>query len=98
MSIIEGGGIFKCSRHEFETESIDDWNDHCSDGDHFEEGNTVCTNCGERIEFSGLPYHPFKADGSKGIALQCDDCADAIRGNAKITVSKNKSKYREEKE
>ena len=84
--LLEGSGIFQCFRHEFETRSIAEWNTHCSDGDHFEEGNTCCISCGERIEFSGLPFVPFKPDGSKGIQLQCDECSSAIKGKGvKIT-------------
>lgn len=83
--LLEGSGVFQCFRHDFETKSIAEWNEHCDDGDHFEEGNTVCIGCGERIEFTGLPYVPFKPDGSKGIMLQCDDCSQATRKAANIT-------------
>jgi hypothetical protein len=90
-SAIEGGGVLICFRHDYETRSIQEWNKHCDDGDHFEEGNTLCNVCGERIEFTGLPYHPFDANGSKNISLRCDDCDSKRRGSVKITKQGGKA-------
>jgi hypothetical protein len=89
--IIDGGGKLICPRHDFETTDVKKWNEHCSDGDHFEEGNTVCIVCGERIEFSGLPFHPFDAVGSKNVRLKCDECDAKTRGTVKITKQGGKA-------
>lgn len=86
MSVIEGGG-FRCDVHEFTTNSIDEWNSHCfGNPEHTESGTTACTNCGTKLEFTGLPFHKLKADGSKGIALKCPDCEQQSQGQVKRTV------------
>ena len=83
MSIIEGGA-FICGRHDFETSSITEWNDHMDDGDHFEDGSTACIKCGELIEFNDLPYQPFDKTGSKNIQLRCPECEEKMTGKARI--------------
>lgn len=85
--LIEGSGVLECFRHDFKTKSINEWNDHCDDGDHFEMGSTACISCGEQIQFEGLPYVRFKPDGSKGIQLQCEDCSSAIK-SSKVKMKK----------
>ena len=82
MSLLEGGAL-RCSRHEFETKSVSEWNEHCSDGEHFENGSTACITCGEIVEYEALPFHPF-VNGSKNIVLQCDDCSKKTKGSAKV--------------
>lgn len=83
MSIIEGGA-FICGRHNFETSSIAEWNDHMDDGNHFEEGSTVCIKCGDPIKYNDLPYHPFDKAGSKNIQLRCNECEEKMIGKATI--------------
>ena len=83
---MEGGGQFICRKHDFSTTSIDDWNDHCDgNADHVESGSTVCISCGARIQFTDLPYQRIKPDGSKGIALKCEDCETSTVGSVKTT-------------
>lgn len=86
MFILEGGGEFKCRTHDFTTTDIEAWNDHC-DGDpiHNEHGETACVLCGEKLYFKDLPYHRIGPDGSKNIALKCDDCHEKSHGNVKIS-------------
>lgn len=78
--LIEGSGNFKC-HHDFETNDVNLWNDHCSDpaNNHTESGISACSNCGETIVFDNIPFHPIKADGSKGISLRCGDCEESYR-------------------
>ena len=82
MAMIEGGA-FKCSRHNFETESIEAWNDHCDDGDHFEAGSVQCSKCRTVFQFDGLPFHRLDAGGSKNISLMCEDCESKTKGSVK---------------
>lgn len=76
MSSIVGDGTLKCFLHDFETTDINEWNDHCINEGHTEEGSTCCIGCGVRIEFSNLPYHPITPNG-KNIALRCDTCTES---------------------
>ena len=87
MSLIEGGN-FICYRHDFETDTIDEWNAHCDDGDHFEAGTTLCKDCGETVVFTDLPFKKLGPDGSKGLSLHCEDCESKLKGSVKR--SKNK--------
>jgi DNA-directed RNA polymerase subunit RPC12/RpoP len=84
MAFVEGGA-FKCSAHEFETESVAEWNEHCVDNPaHTESGETACTRCGVKIYFTQLPYHPIDLNtGSKNISLRCDDCDSKMMGSVK---------------
>jgi hypothetical protein len=87
MSLVEGGE-FICYKDGFRTANKDEWNEHCSqpegDSTHItEQGSTVCITCGIGIEFTDLPFHPYKADGSKGIALKCEECENKTIGNVK---------------
>ena len=89
------GGDFECYMHDFKTRSIEEWNAHMMDTPgHSEEGTTACTRCGAIIEFSGLPYHPIKDDGSKGIALQCPDCSEKTHGTATITKKSEGTRWK----
>lgn len=82
MAFVEGGA-FKCSVHDFETESVAEWNEHCIDNEaHTESGETRCTRCGIKILFEFLPYHPIDLNtGSKNISLRCDDCQSKMEGS-----------------
>jgi DNA-directed RNA polymerase subunit RPC12/RpoP len=89
MAFVEGGA-FKCSAHDFETESVAEWNQHCRDNPiHTESGETLCTSCGTKIFFEKLPYHPIDINtGSKNISLRCEDCEDKMMGSVKRTSVK----------
>jgi DNA-directed RNA polymerase subunit RPC12/RpoP len=89
MAFVEGGA-FKCSAHDFETESVAEWNEHCKDNPiHNESGETLCTNCKTKILFENLPYHPIDLNtGSKNISLRCNECETKIVGNSKRTSIK----------
>ena len=90
MSIIEGGATFRCGIHGFETQNIDEWNDHCHNNpDHTEEGFTQCISCGTDIQFSGLPFHKLGPDGSKNIQLRCEDCENKMMGNVRRVTKKS---------
>lgn len=83
MSIIEGGA-FDCGIHNFKTESVDEWNKHCTEELHTESGVTHCTSCNEIIEFEDLPYKQFGPDGRKNVQLMCEDCQKATMGSGKV--------------
>ena len=89
MAFVEGGA-FKCSAHDFETESVKEWNEHCiGDPMHTEMGETLCSICGDKVIFEGLPYHPInEATGSKNISLRCDACESKTVGTVKRTTVK----------
>lgn len=85
--LIEGGN-FRCISTGFETGDRKEWNEHAIEcGRHTERGTTSCVGCGEVIQFEDLPFVPFAIDGSKPIALRCDDCEESMRGNVKVTKS-----------
>lgn len=90
MALIEGGA-FKCGSHDVETSNVAEWNKHCLayPDVHYEIGETGCMNCGQKIYFDKLPYHPIdEKTGSKNISLRCEDCESRIVGNAKLTSVK----------
>lgn len=87
MAFIEGGGVFKCGTHEFETTDIEEFNEHCLayPDIHFEVGETGCMNCGKKVYFDNLPYHPIDPNtGSKNISIRCEECETRIMGNVRI--------------
>jgi hypothetical protein len=94
-SFIEGGN-FKCPPTGFETAEREEWNNHClEDCDkHTMHGATTCQGCGDIIQFKGLPFQPFKADGTIGIALRCDECEEKSKGNVQITNKLTKETLR----
>jgi hypothetical protein len=84
MSLLEGGN-FKCPTG-FEAATKQEWNDHNKECDlHTMGGVTRCIECDDVIEFKGLPYQPFKVDGSLGIALKCEECQNKTIGHVKVT-------------
>lgn len=86
MSLVEGGA-FVCNTHNnFTTLDVDEWNKHCSDGTHFEEGTAMCTHCSKWIKFSKLPFHPYDKKGSKNISLTCPDCSTQKFGNVEMEI------------
>jgi len=87
MSMLEGGG-FRCDAHEFRTNEIEEWNTHCyGNPEHTESGSTACTDCGIKVEFTGLPYHKIDPiTGSKNISLKCEECESKTMGTVKRTV------------
>lgn len=92
MSLVEGGE-FHCHKDGFTTESVADWNEHCSREEGgsthiLEYGTTACIICGTGIEFSDLPFHPIKPDGSKGVSLKCEECEVKSLGNVKRKTKK----------
>lgn len=90
MALIEGGA-FRCYIHNFETESIDKWNKHCTTEEgHTETGNTLCITCGQRIHFTDLPFHPLDVRGSKNIQLRCEECDQKTTGKVKRSTQKTK--------
>jgi formylmethanofuran dehydrogenase subunit E len=93
MAFVEGGA-FECSAEDFRTESVREWNEHCSKHDvHVENGETLCVSCGDKIYFEGLPYHPIdERSGSKNISLRCDECNGKFVEQLKITKPLNNNK------
>lgn len=89
MAFVEGGA-FKCSAHGIETESVAEWNEHCTGNPaHTESGETLCIKCGTKIFFEGLPYHPIdERTASKNISLRCDECEGKTVGSSKRTSIK----------
>jgi hypothetical protein len=97
MAFVEGGA-FKCAAHDFETESVKEWNDHC-DGDpmHTEQGETLCVSCGDKVYFEDLPYHRInEKTGSKDISLKCEECDNKSVGKVKRSKSKSRGSKSEE--
>jgi DNA-directed RNA polymerase subunit RPC12/RpoP len=89
MAFVEGGA-FKCSVHDFETESVAEWNKHGEQYPdiHYESGATACTKCGTNIEFDKLPFQPIDVNtGSKNINLRCDDCESKTMGSVSKRTS-----------
>jgi hypothetical protein len=84
MALVEGSGEFTCRTHDFKTRDLQKFNEHCNDGNHTDQGNTVCTVCGKRFEFKDLPYKPQDPlTGFKGIALKCENCESKTQGKLK---------------
>lgn len=67
------GGPLNCSLHDFQTEDINEWNEHCTSTGHTESGETACINCGATIRFENVPYQKVTASG-KNLQLKCQDC------------------------
>ena|SRR6476660_7218149 len=89
MAFIEGGA-FKCGSHDIETSDIAEWNKHCLayPDIHYEIGETGCMNCGKKVYFDRLPYHPIDVKtGSKNISIRCEDCEQRITGGLKWRTS-----------
>ena len=84
MAMIEGGQ-FICYLHNFKTASVKDWNDHGLTKGHTESGTTRCILCNDIVEFTDLPFHPIRQDGSKGISLKCEECDSKTVGSVKRT-------------
>ena len=74
MSLVEGGG-WRCYTHDFDTKSVDKWNKHCDDGEHFEYGTTYCRGCKCIIYLGddGIPFVPY-VNGAKNYPVKCPDC------------------------
>jgi hypothetical protein len=71
------GGNFKCY-HGFDTDSVETWNEHCSDpsNNHTDSGVTQCVNCGCLTEFRDIPFQRITPTG-KNINLRCPDCENS---------------------
>src|ERR1044072_8594768 len=90
MSTAIIGGPLKCSLHEFETEDINEWNDHCEQSGHTETGETACINCGTSIKFENIPYQRITPRG-KNIQLKCEECYNNSEDLNKLLYSGNNS-------
>lgn len=85
MALVEGGS-FKCGKHDFDSNSIEEFNAHCLKypDDHYETGETGCMNCGKKVYFDRLPFHPIDPQtGSKNISLRCEDCEERVMGGVR---------------
>lgn len=91
MAHVEGGA-FICTSCDppVTTESVGEWNKHCSGNPrHYEFGETLCTSCGQKVIFDKLPFHPIdEKTGSKNISLRCEDCDEKMMGQVKRTSIK----------
>ena len=65
----EGSGKLRCNIHEFETLDLNEWHDHCIDTGHTLSGATACSDCGNSVEFTDIPYR-------KTLNLRCNTCFD----------------------
>jgi hypothetical protein len=65
--------VFKCFIHEFETQNLEEFSNHCLETGHVESGQTKCADCGEIIYFDAIPYHPHTPQG-KNYQIRCEDC------------------------
>jgi hypothetical protein len=86
MGSIEGGA-FSCKLHNFTTENVQDWDEHCfGDPDHTLKVQKICINCAEegiRTEFveEAVPYPKKFVEKSHskqfpGIQLPCPKCGE----------------------
>ena len=88
MAFIEGGP-FICYKDGFQTNSVEEWNEHCSQPENgtthiTEEGNTLCNTCFVPLEYSNLPFVKFSKTGSKTISLRCEECTVKTMGTATL--------------
>ena len=67
--------IFKCSTHDYNTDSIVDWRIHLANESHITKGSAPCNQCGEVCEFS----FNGKLKTDKAPAL-CVDCKTSLLG------------------
>lgn len=84
------GGKFTCTVHNFETEDVKAWDDHCfEDPEHTLKVIKQCPNCleetGEKFEFRELAYpYPKKfvekahKKQATGILLKCPQCGEMV--------------------
>ena len=78
MSNIEGG-LFICYRHNFETDNVKKWDEHCFEEGHTEDVQQQCKNCGE---WNHDPEYPrpermverMHANEQNIILLKCENC------------------------
>ena len=85
-----GTGPHRCNIHDFETDDVEAWNDHCEETGHTDSGETLCsTGCGNTVVFNNIPYQRITPKG-KNIELKCEDCynkADDL--NSQLYAKKN---------
>lgn len=69
------GGNYKCELHNFESADVKEFNAHCQKYPdiHKDGGNTLCIDCGKRINFQNIDYHPTTPQG-KNMSLRCKGC------------------------
>jgi hypothetical protein len=69
------GGNWKCELHGIDTNDVKVWNKHQKDYPdiHFEQGQTLCIDCGKTIKYDGVPPHETTPQG-KNISLRCKGC------------------------
>jgi len=74
--------IFKCFKHAYETDKIEDWQSHISKESHTVRGKALCNNCERPIDllFKG------KVAGNKVPAL-CKECAREILKGAQEALN-----------
>lgn len=95
MSATIEGGNYRCP-HGIDTDSVDEWNKHCSDPEngHTESGTTVCVSCGDPMIFINHPFFPIDAKGSKNVSLRCEECNEKfyslLKNNQIMKVNKRK--------
>lgn len=76
------GGTFICYRHDFESDDVKEWDQHC-----FEEGHTIdatqqCKQCGEWNEIKEYPYPERFVElshantGKDVLVLKCSKCGE----------------------
>ena len=77
------GGTFICYRHDFETDSVKEWDEHCYEEDHTLDIVQQCPECKEWNVNHEFPYpqrfversHANNPD-DKVIVLKCENCGD----------------------
>ena len=67
-------GIFKCGKHEYATDSIEDWQKHYADEVHQHIGKAPCNQCGISSEFN------FTGKVGNKVPALCSDCKATILG------------------
>ena len=86
-----GTSPLHCNIHDFETDDVNAWNEHCSTTEgHTLEGECLCSaGCGNTVVFKDIPYQPITPKGFN-LELKCEDCynkADDL--NARLYRNKN---------
>ncbi len=78
------GGRFICYRHEFETDSVKKWDEHCFKTQHTINAVQQCKKCNEWNTVEEMPIperfversHSNKPEDQNVIVLKCPNCED----------------------
>ena len=78
------GGDFNCSRHDFRTSNVKEWDEHCHTAGHTLTVSQICEDCGE-TNAETIPYpksYVEKAHTGRfsPIRVECPNCSKKVGG------------------